>query len=215
MRQRNIKNLRERVAANSTYLIEEPKSLRGKWREAFGNDRPIFLEIGCGKGKFILSRAKANPDINYIAVEGQENVALRALEKAEAEGLSNLRIFVEYIKDIGEYFETGEIDGIYLNFSDPWPKARHEKRRLTCRKNLESFFDIAKVGSFIELKTDNDGLFEYSENEISEMGYTVGERTDDLHSEACTYESKRFTTEYEEKFSGRGKNIHYIKFRRG
>lgn len=214
MRQRHIKNLKERVEANSTYLIEEPKPLKGRWREAFGNDNPIYLEIGCGKGQFIVRRAAARPDINYIAVEGQDNVALRALEKAEAEGLRNLRIFMAYIHDIREYFEKGEIDGIYLNFSDPWPKARHEKRRLTCRKNLESFFDIMKKGAFIEFKTDNDGLFEYSEGEIKEMGYSVLERTDDLHCGKGEYESALFKTEYEEKFSGRGKNIHYIKFSR-
>lgn len=214
MRQRYVRNLDERVAENSTYLIEEPKACKGRWREVFGNDNPIHLEIGCGKGKFIIERASHSPLKNYIAVEGQRNVALRALEKAESEGLSNLRIFVEYINEIGEYFEAGEIDGIYLNFSDPWPKARHEKRRLTCRKNLESYFDIMKAGAYIEFKTDNDGFFEYSEGEINTTGYFVAERTDDLHSSENEYESASFTTEYEDRFSKKGKNIHYIKFSR-
>ena len=137
MRQRNIKNLEEKLAANSAFLIENPRACRGHWAEVFGNNNPIFLEIGCGKGKFITSRAEANPDVNYIAAEGQSSVVLRAMEKAQESKLANLRIFIDFIHDLRDYFEEGELAGLYLNFSDPWPKARHAKRRLTYRKNLE------------------------------------------------------------------------------
>ena len=131
MRQRTVKNLEEKLELNSSFLIREPRECKGKWAEVFGNSNPIFLEIGCGKGQFIFKHASQNPDKNYIAIEGQESVALRALEKAENGGLQNLRVFMDFVNDIKDYFEEGELTGIYLNFSDPWPKARHAKRRLT------------------------------------------------------------------------------------
>ena len=155
MRQRNIKNLDERLAANSAFLIDDPRACRGRWAEIFGNDNPIMLEIGCGKGKFITSRAAANPDVNYIAAEGQSSVVLRAMEKAQESQLCNLRIFIDFIHDLRDYFEEGELSGLYLNFSDPWPKARHAKRRLTYHKNLENYRLVMKPGAAIEFKTDN------------------------------------------------------------
>ena len=144
MRQRNVKNLEEKLELNSSFLIREPRECKGKWKEVFGNDNPIYLEIGCGKGKFIFTHASQNPDRNYIAIEGQENVALRALEKAEQGGLENLRIFMDFVNDLKYYFEEGELTGIYLNFSDPWPKARHAKRRLTSSRFLERYDKIFK-----------------------------------------------------------------------
>ena len=214
MRQRNIKNLQERIDANSSCLVREPKAMKGRWHELFGNDRPVFLEIGSGKGRFILKRAETLKDANYIACEGQENIALRVLEKAEEAGLPNLKVFVEYIHDIHEYFEDGELEGIFLNFSDPWPKDRHAKRRLTHRRNLTGFMDVMVPGGTIEFKTDNDSLFEFSLNEIAELGYEVLEMTRDLHNDPADYMSKEFPTEYEERFAGRGKNINYVKFRK-
>ena len=105
MRQRNVKNLEEKLELNSSFLIRDPRELKGKWAQEFGNDNPIYLEIGCGKGQFIFNHASNNPDKNYIAIEGQENVALRALEKAEQGGLKNLRIFIDYVQDLKDYFE--------------------------------------------------------------------------------------------------------------
>lgn len=214
MRQRNIKNLEERLAANSAFLIDDPRACRGRWADVFGNNNPIMLEIGCGKGKFIISHAADNPDVNYIAVEGQSSVVLRALEKAEEGKLSNLRIFIDFVHDLGDYFEEGELSGLYLNFSDPWPKARHAKRRLTYRKNLENYRQVMKPGAAIEFKTDNEGLFEFSLEEIAAAGYNILEMTRDLHSTEGEdlYESAKYTTEYEDKFSAAGKNINYVKF---
>lgn len=211
MRQRNIKNLGEKLRQNSEFLVEDPVQHKGKWARVFGNDNPIYLEIGCGKGQFIMKRAASCPSANYIAIEGQSNVALRALEKAQAEGMENLRIFIAYVHDLEDYFEAGELAGIYLNFSDPWPKARHFKRRLTYRQRLLNYKKVLGRDGFVEFKTDNDGLFEFSLEEIQEAGLEITESTRDLHSEE--YESKEFTTEYEDRFSKAGKNINYVKFK--
>lgn len=211
MRQRNIKNLDEKLRQNSRFLVEDPAQHKGSWARVFGNDNPIYLEIGCGKGQFIMKRAASCPSANYIAIEGQSNVALRALEKAQAEGMENLRIFIAYVHDLEDYFEAGELAGIYLNFSDPWPKARHFKRRLTYRQRLLNYKKVLSRDGFVEFKTDNDGLFEFSLEEIQEAGLEITEVTGDLHSEE--YESKDFTTEYEDRFSKAGKNINYVKFK--
>lgn len=214
MRQRNIKNLEDRLAANAAFLIEEPEKAKGHWSEVFGNDNPIVLEIGCGKGRFITDHASAEPEVNFIAVEGQSSVVLRALEKAESRQLVNLRIFIGFVHDLRDYFEEGELSGIYLNFSDPWPKARHAKRRLTHRKKLENYKAVLADGGFIEFKTDNDGLFQFTLEEIEEMGCEITEMTRDLHKgEVGRYAqaSKKFMTEYEEKFSRQGKNINFVR----
>ena len=211
MRQRNIKNLDEKLRQNSRFLVEDPAQHKGSWARVFGNDNPIYLEIGCGKGQFIMKRAASCPSANYIAIEGQSNVALRALEKAQAEGMENLRIFIAYVHDLEDYFEAGELAGIYLNFSDPWPKARHFKRRLIYRQRLLNYKKVLGRDGFVEFKTDNDGLFEFSLEEIQEAGLEITEVTGDLHSEE--YESKDFTTEYEDRFSKAGKNINYVKFK--
>ena len=210
MRQRNIKNLSERIEQNSRLLIEEPGDCKGRWAEIFGNGNPIYLEIGCGKGNFITKHAFAEPDCNFIACEGQMSVVLRALEKAEASGSGNLRVFIDFVNDLEAYFEVGELSGIYLNFSDPWPKARHEKRRLTYRDRLRDYAWALKPGGFVEVKTDNDALYDFTLEEIEAAGYQITEQTRDLHS--SSFESKNTTTEYEDKFSGRGKNINYVRF---
>lgn len=214
MRQRSVKNLEERLELNSSFLIKDPREAKGHWAEIFGNNHPVYLEIGCGKGQFILTRAANRPDANYIAVEGQDNVILRAMEKAEAAGLGNLRLFIDFVNDIGDYFEKGELAGVYLNFSDPWPKARHDKRRLTYHKRLENYFQVMGEDGFVEFKTDNEGLFEFTLEEIAlmeEKGLEMAEMTRNLHGEDCTYESRLVTTEYEDKFRAAGKNINYVK----
>ena len=211
MRQRNIKNLDQKIRRNSTFLVTDPESCRGRWRKVFGNNAPVYLEIGCGKGRFIALRAAAFPEKKFIAVEGQSNVALRALQKAETCHFDNLRIFIDYVDDLGRYFEPGELAGIYLNFSDPWPKARHAKRRLTYREKLKNYRSVMSPEGTIEFKTDNDGLFAFTIDEIRNAGFSIWEMTTDLA--ASTFESKLFTTEYEERFGSAGKNINYVKFK--
>lgn len=183
--------------------------MKGKWSEVFGNENPIYLEIGCGKGQFIIKKAEDNVDKNFIAVEGQANVIVRAMQKAQVAEFGNLRLFIDYVHDLKDYFEKGEIAGIYLNFSDPWPKARHYKRRLTYRGRLSNYFEVIKDGGFVEFKSDNDGLFEFTLEEIEEGGFEMVEMTRDLH--ASQFESRLTTTEYEEKFKSKGKNINYVK----
>ncbi len=239
MRQRNIKNLQEKLELNSAYLIREPESCRGRWREVFGNDAPIYLEIGCGKGRFITGCAAAHPERNYIAIEGQSNVALRALEKAAALEQNNLRIVIAYVADLLAFFAEGELAGIYLNFSDPWPKARHAKRRLTYHKRLENYKQVLAGGGAIEFKTDNDQLFNFTLDEIARAGCEVLALSRDLHGEtagsaeaAAGEDASQFgeaasqfgeaagqlgeaasqLTEYEERFMQAGKNINYVKF---
>ena len=215
MRQRNIKNLSERIEQNSRLLIEEPGDCKGRWAEIFGNGNPIYLEIGCGKGNFITKHAFAEPDCNFIACEGQMSVVLRALEKAEASGSGNLRVFIDFVNDLEDYFEVGELSGIYLNFSDPWPKARRAKRRLTYRGRLQNYKKVLKPDGFIEFKTDNEGLFAFTLEEIEACGYEMIEMSRDLHGEAQGVhgeKSRCFMTEYEEKFSGQGKNINFVRF---
>lgn len=211
MRQRNIKNLQEKLEQNSGFLVREPETVKGRWAELFGNDNPIYLELGCGKGKFISRMAQDNPDRNYIAIEGQSNVALRALEKAQEGRLANLRIFIDYVHDLQDYFTEGELDGIYLNFSDPWPKARHAKRRLTHRNRLENYRKVLSDKGTVEFKTDNDGLFDFTIEELEEGGFEILQQTRDLHKSG--FSAAEITTEYEERFKDAGKNINFVKFR--
>ncbi len=216
MRQRKAKDLEKRLKDCSRYLIEDT----GADKKYFDGDRELFLEIGCGKGQFILKKAVENPDADFIAVEGQETVILRALEKAreydeekaQADGsgaLCNLRFMLTFVHSMGELFEDGSLSGIYLNFSDPWPKARHAKRRLTYRDRLRDYGRALKKGGFIEIKTDNDDLFDFTLEEIDAVGCRITEQTRDLHN--SSYDARLTTTEYEDKFSGRGKNINYVK----
>lgn len=215
MRQRKLKNLDERLDAFSRFIIEEPAAHRGRWKEVFGNDKPIWLEIGCGKGQFITRHAALHPERNYIAVEGHESVVLRALEKAAAmngtAGPGNLCFILEYVRDIRDLFADGELEGVYLNFSDPWPKERHAKRRLTYGKRLRQYAQIIRPGGVIAFKTDNEGLFDFSMEQIQQEGMEILEMSRDLHR--SPYSEENITTEYEDKFASTGKNINYVKFR--
>lgn len=209
MRQRKVKNEEERLAEHHQYLIEDPKAWKGKWRELFENENGIYAEFGCGKGKFIMTLAEQNPDRNYIAMEGRGSIILRALEKAAREELKNIVFVKEYIKDATEYFDEGELSGIYLNFSDPWPKDRHAKRRLTHSSYLDGYRRILQKGCCLEFKTDNDDLFAFAAVEFESNGLILLESTGDLHS--TEMEAKQVTTEYEDKFHAAGKRINYCK----
>lgn len=212
MRHRKVKNLEPRIAACSHYLVPEAKTNKGKWREFFGAnaDSRLYLELGCGKGKFLCAHAADDPDAHFIGIEGLDAVIVRGLERAEEEQIANIRFVMDFVADIRDYFADEELDGIYLNFSDPWPKPRHEKRRFTYGKTLLKYQQILKPDGFVAFKTDNEELFDYSIEEIERLELNVEEMSRDLHN--SDYEAKAFTTEYEDKFHGRGKNINYVKF---
>ena len=209
MRQRKVKNEEERLAEHHQYLIEAPESRKGNWQGVFENDNGIYAEFGCGKGQFIMTLAEQNPDRNYIAIEGRGSIILRALEKATREGLENIVFVKEYIRDVDEYFAKDELTGIYLNFSDPWPKDRHAKRRLTHSRYLQGYRNVLKEGCCIEFKTDNSDLFAFAEGEFESSGMKLLEITEDLH--ATELPAKNVTTEYEDKFKADGKKINYCK----
>ncbi len=212
MRLRNIRGSREIVAAND-YVIQEPEKQKGQWKALFGNDKPLHIEIGMGKGKFIMELAANNPQINYIGIEKYSSVLLRALEKCEDNKLNNLfflRFDAEYLNDI---FDKEEIDRIYLNFSDPWPKDRHAKRRLTSKEFLAKYDQCLKKEGEVIFKTDNRPLFDFSVEEAAIAGWELREVTYDLHH--SEYVAGNVMTEYEERFSAMGNPIHrLVAFRR-
>lgn len=207
MRQRKPKDLEKRLQERSRYIVDIDD---GKtWRERFGNDAPLFLEIGCGKGSFIIKKADMEKSCNFIAVEGQDTVILRALEKTDEAEPDNLLFILSYIDNMADFFEDSQLDGIYLNFSDPWPKARHAKRRLTYRRRLMDYAKAVKDGGFIEIKTDNDALYDFTLEEAAACRLEIIEATRDLHN--SRFDSRHITTEYEQRFMNAGKNINYVK----
>lgn len=204
MRLRNIPGSREIIASNE-YVIHEPELYKGKWSSLFHNNNPIHIEIGMGKGRFIMELAQKNPNINYIGIEKYSSVLLRALEKRSQVELNNLyfiRFDAQYINDI---FDHNEIDRIYLNFSDPWPKDRHAKRRLTARDYLDKYHQCLKQTGEVVFKTDNRELFEFSLEEVKEAGWLTKIVTFDLHH--SEYLEGNVMTEYEERFVSEGKPI--------
>ena len=206
MRLRNVTGSREMIAANE-YVIHEPETYKGRWKELFGNNHPIRLEIGMGKGRFLMTLAKENPDINYLGIEKYSTVLLRALQKMEIEPLPNIRFIRMDAENICDVFSREEIDRIYLNFSDPWPKDRHAKRRLPSRQFLERYDNILKSDGVLEFKTDNRDLFTFAEEEVKESKWQIREITYDLHNNASMMEGN-VMTEYEEKFSSLGNPIY-------
>lgn len=205
MRLRNITGSRE-VIGSSRFVVQEPKEIKGSWKALFGNDNPIYIEIGMGKGKFLHTSAAQNPEINYIGIEKYSSVLLRALQKMEEEELSNLKFIRMDAEEITEVFGEHEVDRIYLNFSDPWPKERHAKRRLPSRQFLERYDYILKPEGQLEFKTDNRELFDFAVEELSEAGWKTQALTYDLHREEDML-AGNIMTEYEEKFSSMGNPI--------
>ncbi len=206
MRLRNIEGARD-VIAESSLVIHEPEKEKGRWKEVFGNDHPLRVEIGMGKGKFIHALAAQNPRINYLGIEKYSSVLLRALQKMEAEPLPNLLFIRMDAEDITEVFDREEVDRIYLNFSDPWPKDRHAKRRLPSREFLSRYNQILKKDGVLEFKTDNKDLFDFALEELSPAGWEALKVTFDLHHDAEMMEGN-IMTEYEEKFSSKGNPIY-------
>ncbi|MBO7339369.1 MAG: tRNA (guanosine(46)-N7)-methyltransferase TrmB [Lachnospiraceae bacterium] len=207
MRLRNVTGSRE-VIAQSRFVVPEEtlKEMPGKWHALFGNEHPIRVEIGMGKGKFLHALAKENPDVNYIGIEKYSTVLLRAVQKMEQEELPNLRFLRMEAEEIAEVFGEGEIDRIYLNFSDPWPKDRHAKRRLPSREFLARYDKILKRDGVIEFKTDNRDLFDFAVEELEPAGWKAQVITYDLHADPVLMEGN-VMTEYEEKFSAAGNPI--------
>ncbi|RSI43902.1 tRNA (guanine-N(7)-)-methyltransferase [Streptococcus sanguinis] len=207
MRVRNRKGATELLEAHPQYVILNPADAKGRWQEIFGNDHPIHVEVGSGKGAFVSGMAKANPEINYIGIDIQKSVLSYALDKVLATGVPNIKLLWVDGSDLTDYFEEGEIDRLYLNFSDPWPKKRHEKRRLTYQSFLATYQQILPENGEIHFKTDNRGLFEYSLVSFSQYGMKLKGVWLDLH--ASDFEDN-VLTEYEQKFANKGQVIYRV-----
>ena len=205
MRLRHIKGAEETIATNR-FVVQNPEESKGKWRALFPQNNPIYIEVGMGKGRFIMDMAEAHPDINYIGIEMYSSVLLRATQKMEERTLDNLKFILMDAVKIDECFAEGEVDRIYLNFSDPWPKDRHAKRRLPSRRFLEKFHKILVPDGEIEFKTDNRALFDFALEEVEAGGFSLVKHTFDLHNDSEMMEGN-IMTEYEERFSSIGNPI--------
>ena len=212
MRLRNIPRA-EGVLEACKEVVKNPAGQKNRWHELFQNQNPVHIEIGMGKGQFLLTLAERNPDINYIGIERYSSVLLRAVEKFQLlsespKGApSNIRFLCMDARELPEVFAPGEIEKIYLNFSDPWPKARHARRRLTSREFLSLYAKVLPPGGTVEFKTDNRPLFDFSEEEVRESPFfTLDGLTYDLHRDAGMNQGN-IMTEYEEKFSAAGNAI--------
>ena len=205
MRLRHIKGAEETIA-NNRFVVQNPEECKGKWRALFPQANPIHIEVGMGKGRFIMDMAEAHPDINYIGIEMYSSVLLRATQKMEERTLDNLKFILMDAVKIDECFAEGEVDRIYLNFSDPWPKDRHAKRRLPSARFLEKFHRILVKDGEIEFKTDNRALFDFALDEVEAGGFELVRHTFDLHNDSEMMEGN-IMTEYEERFSSIGNPI--------
>lgn len=213
MRLRNIPGAKETIE-ESRFVVHEPQEKKGKWQEIFHNENPVHIEVGMGKGRFLMDLAVLHPQINYVGIEMYDSVLLRAIQKMEEkeqEGTipRNLRFLRMDARELPLVFAPGEVGKIYLNFSDPWPKERHAKRRLTSRQFLERYDQILAKDGTVEFKTDNRGLFEFSLEEVREAGWTLDAHTFDLHHDPRMSRGN-VMTEYEEKFSSMGNPIHKL-----
>ncbi|MET1031351.1 tRNA (guanosine(46)-N7)-methyltransferase TrmB [Domibacillus tundrae] len=205
MRLRNKPWAREKINAYPQYIIPQPEEAKGRWNEFFGNDNPIHIEVGTGKGQFVTGMAKQNPHINYIGIEMYESVIITALDRLIEADLPNLKLLDVDGAKLMNYFEKGEVSRVYLNFSDPWPKTRHAKRRLMYKTFLSLYESIMPDDGEVHFKTDNQGLFEFSLKSFSEYGMLLTFVSLDLHNSG--YEGN-VMTEYEEKFSAKGQRIY-------
>lgn len=205
MRLRHKPWAKEKLEQHPQYVVSNPEELKGKWDTVFGDKQPLHIEIGTGKGRFITEMAKANPSINYLGIELQQSVIVTALDRLIEAELPNVKLLNANALDLSQYFEKGEISRVYLNFSDPWPKVRHEKRRLTYKSFLQTYEELLPNQGEVHFKTDNQGLFEYSLTSFSQYGMLLKYVSLDLHN--SDYEGN-IMTEYEEKFSKKGNRIY-------
>ncbi len=213
MRLRNIPRADEYLVNHDKVINEDVlKVKKNNWKEVFGNNNPLYIEIGMGKGQFILTLAKQNPHINYVGIERYSSVLLRALEKydtSEYEGVENIRFICMDARELPEVFGENEVAKIYLNFSDPWPKARHASRRLPSKEFLARYEKVLEKDGVLEFKTDNRGLFDFALEEVAEAKWELLEHTFDLHHNKAMNKGN-VMTEYEAKFSSMGNPIHKL-----
>ncbi|HJH11138.1 MAG TPA: tRNA (guanosine(46)-N7)-methyltransferase TrmB [Metalysinibacillus jejuensis] len=208
MRLRNKPWASEFIADHPEVIIPDPEQHKGQWQQVFGNTNPLYIEVGTGKGQFITGMALQNPNINYIGIELYDSVIVCALENAiEAKSPANLRLLKVNGADLNKYFAKNDVSRVYLNFSDPWPKVRHAKRRLTHEGFLKTYEDVLVDEGEIHFKTDNRGLFEYSLTSISAYGMLLTYVSLDLHA---NMPEDNIMTEYEEKFSAKGQPIYRL-----
>ncbi|WP_404404415.1 tRNA (guanosine(46)-N7)-methyltransferase TrmB [Jeotgalibacillus malaysiensis] len=211
MRARNKPWAEGHLKAHPQYVPAEPISHKGNWKaEVFGNNNELHIEVGSGKGRFITELAKMHPEVNYIAIELSESIAISALDRMLEADIPNVKLLTINAEILGDVFEKGEVDRVYLNFSDPWPKTRHEKRRLTFKKFLDLYKTVLPENGEIHFKTDNRGLFEYSLQSFSAYGLLLTYVSLDLHN--SDFEGN-VMTEYEEKFSSMGQPIYRCEVR--
>ncbi|APX72522.1 tRNA (guanosine(46)-N7)-methyltransferase TrmB [Companilactobacillus allii] len=210
MRLRNKPWAKDMINDNLDLISVQPENMPGKWQDRFEKQQPLFLELGSGKGGFITELAKNNPQNNYIAMEVQEGAIALLLKKQVENKLSNLQLLLANGANLTDMFAEGEVSGMYLNFSDPWPKTRHEKRRLTYKSFLEQYKYVLEKDGYIQFKTDNQGLFEYSLISMNNFGMNFEDISLDLHNNEKLNEDN-IPTEYEEKFSKKGFRINYLK----
>lgn len=205
MRLRNVPGSRDTIA-ESRFTIKNQTEYKGKWSTVFGNENPVHIEIGMGKGQFIMTLAEENPDINYIGIEKYSSVLVRAIEKQEEKDLPNLFFIRMDAENIADVFAAGEVGRIYLNFSDPWPKDRHAKRRLTSLQFLERYEKILDREGHVIFKTDNRDLFDFSLEQVREASHWILlNYTYDLHH--SEYVADNIMTEYETRFVEKGNAI--------
>ncbi|MBS4175975.1 tRNA (guanosine(46)-N7)-methyltransferase TrmB [Lederbergia citrea] len=205
MRLRHKPWAKEKIEEHPQYVIPNPEYYHGRWNELFENNNPVHIEVGTGKGRFVTEMARANPDVNYIGIELQESVIVSALDRLIEAELSNVKLLHTNGEDLRTFFAKGDVDRVYLNFSDPWPKKRHEKRRLTFESFLKLYEDVLVDEGEIHFKTDNRGLFEYSLGSFSRYGMLLQYVSLDLHNSEF---AGNIMTEYEEKFSAKGQPIY-------
>lgn len=206
MRLRNVAGSREAIS-ESRFVVQNPEEYKNRWHELFGNSKPIHIEIGMGKGRFIMDMARLHPDINYVGIEKFSSVLIRGIQKMEAQELPNLYFIRMDAENITDVFGTEEVEKIYLNFSDPWPKDRHAKRRLPSREFLNRYNVILYKKGNIEFKTDNKELFTFALEQLKDAGWHLDKVTYDLHNDADMMQGN-VMTEYEERFSSMGNPIY-------
>ncbi|MED4130187.1 MULTISPECIES: tRNA (guanosine(46)-N7)-methyltransferase TrmB [Shouchella] len=207
MRLRHKPWAREELSKRPAIVVQDPTTQKGKWSNLFNNDHPIYVEVGTGKGQFLTKMGMAHPTINYIGVERYESVLLTAMENVEQAGLTNVKLLSEDVGDIEEFFAESEVERVFINFTDPWPKTRHAKRRLTHPYYLDKYRRMLTDNGEIHFKTDNQGLFEYSLHSMSSYGMSFKNVSLDLHKSEM---EGNMMTEYEEKFSTKGDRIYRL-----